>query len=259
MPPTNVVEFARSLYAKHPELEHPVRWHDLLRMAERSGIAVRIVPLSRPARLIRYGQALCIQIRRELNHHLRTFYGMHELCHAWRDELGMECIYADDDTVMTDPKEDFADLFAWFVTSEARVFHESLDRVQLKRLEARPDLSAVYLDGNGRFETPVVGESFYESAFLEVCGARSPQGYEKIVDAALIPENDNKHDPKAVRVVVAGKTVGYLSRSLARRFRMRFRQRTVYCRAKIIGGWDRGGGDSGHFGVRLDLAAGETR
>lgn len=140
-----VVEFARSLYATHPELEHPVRWPHFIRMAARSGVSTRIVPLSRPARLIRYGQALCIRINYELNHHLRTRYGMHELCHVWRDELGMACIYADDETVAKDPSEDFADLFAWYVTSEARIYQVPLaDRpvspgfwqVKLKKLEA---------------------------------------------------------------------------------------------------------------------------
>jgi hypothetical protein len=88
---------------------------------------------------------LCIRINHELNSHLRTRYGMHELCHVWRDELGMPCIYADDETVTKDPKEDFADLFAWYVTSEARVYQIPLaDRpvsagfwqVKLKKLEA---------------------------------------------------------------------------------------------------------------------------
>lgn len=140
-----VVEFARSLYPKHPELEHPVRWPDFIRMSARSGVSTRVVPLSRPARLIRYGQALCIRINYELNHHLRTRYGMHELCHVWRDELGLACIYADDETIIKDPNEDFADLFAWYVTSEARIYHVPLaDRpvsggfwqVKLKKLEA---------------------------------------------------------------------------------------------------------------------------
>ncbi|MFL5481122.1 MAG: HIRAN domain-containing protein [Gemmatimonadaceae bacterium] len=250
MKPLSVVAFARSLYATHPELMGPVRWQGFLRMAERSGIAVRVVPLSRPARLIRYGQALCIQIQRELNHHLRTLYGMHELCHAWRDELGMECIYADEETVMTDPKEDFADLFAWYVTSEARIFHEPLE-AQLKS-----DLSPVRVDGDGRFAMPVVGESFCEGAFLEICGPRRPEGYDVVVAAALVPENDNRADPKAVRVEVSGKKVGYLSRSMARRYRMRFARRTVYCKARITGGWNRGGTDTGNFGVRLDLTGG---
>lgn len=140
-----VVEFARALSAKHPELEHPVRWPDFIRMSARSGVSTRIVPLSRPARLIRYGQALCIRINYELNHHLRTLYGLHELCHVWRDEPGFACIYADEETVTKDPNEDFADLFAWYVTSEARVYQVPLaDRpvpggfwqVKLKKLEA---------------------------------------------------------------------------------------------------------------------------
>lgn len=140
-----VVEFARSLYPTHPELEHPVRWPDFLRMAERSRVAARIVPLSRPARLIRYGNSLCIRINRELNYHLRTLYGVHELCHVWRDEFGQACVYADEETVAVDSREDFADLFAWYVTSEARVFQLPLaDRpvsagawqVKLKKLEA---------------------------------------------------------------------------------------------------------------------------
>jgi hypothetical protein len=122
----SVVEFARSLYDQHPELAQPVRWPHFLRMAERSHVSVRIVPLSRPARLIRYGQSLCIRINQSLNYHLRTLYGMHELAHVWRHEIGMACIYADEETVTKDPGEDFADLFAWFVTSEARVFQEPI-------------------------------------------------------------------------------------------------------------------------------------
>jgi hypothetical protein len=114
-------------------------------MALRSGVFIRILPLSRPARLIRYGESLCIQIHYELNHHLRTRYGMHELCHVWRDELGMSCIYADDETIAKNEIEDFADLFAWYVTSEARIYQLPLaDRpvsggfwqVKLKKLEA---------------------------------------------------------------------------------------------------------------------------
>src|SRR4051812_12607054 len=105
-----VIEFVRSLYAKHPELEQPVRWPHFLQMAERSEVSVRIVPLSRPARLIRYGQSLCIRINQSLNYHLRTLYGMHELAHVWRHEIGMSCIYADEETVTDDPGEDFADL-----------------------------------------------------------------------------------------------------------------------------------------------------
>lgn len=140
-----VVDFARSLYPKHPELAHPVRWQHFLRMAERSRVSIRVVPLSRPARLIRYGHALCIRVNAKLSYHLRTLYGVHELCHVWRDELGATCIYADEETVITDPNEDFADLFAWYVTSEAGFYQRPLAtrpipagtwQVKLKKLEA---------------------------------------------------------------------------------------------------------------------------
>ncbi|HWL41010.1 MAG TPA: hypothetical protein VNO75_12315 [Gemmatimonadaceae bacterium] len=140
----SVVGFARSLYATHPELEKPVRWRHFLRMADRSRVAIRVVALSRPARLIRYDDALCIRINHALSYHLRTLYGVHELCHVWRDEPGSACIYADEETVTKDPNEDFADLFAWYVTSEAGFYQRPLaDRrippgtwqVKLKELE----------------------------------------------------------------------------------------------------------------------------
>jgi hypothetical protein len=153
------------------------------------------------------------------------------------------------------PREDEADFFAHALIYGPRYFSNAKVAELVRASALNPDLSAVYLEGDGRFRLPVVGESFCEGAFLELCGPRRPEGYDVVVEAALIPENDNRHDPKAVRVEVMGKKVGYLSRSMARRFRMRFARRTVYCRAKIVGGWDRGGNDSGNFGVRLDLAA----
>lgn len=53
-------------------------------------------------------------------------------------------------------------------------------------------------------------------------------------------------------------TVGYLSRKNAREYRKRLKKAgyqgiTATCFAIIVGGWDRGGGDRGHFGVKLDL------
>jgi hypothetical protein len=63
---------------------------------------------------------------------------------------------------------------------------------------------------------------------------------------------DNPADPMAVRIEVQGHTVGYLSRYQAVQFRKRS-QTAVDCGAKIVGGWDRGRGDTGHFGVELDL------
>lgn len=53
--------------------------------------------------------------------------------------------------------------------------------------------------------------------------------------AYLIPEDDNPHDPKAVRVEVDGHKVGYLSRTNARRFRKRCKG-PMDCPATIVGG-----------------------
>ena len=51
----------------------------------------------------------------------------------------------------------------------------------------------------------------------------------------MVPESDNPHDSEAVRIEIQDQTVGYLDRETARSF------------------WDRGDGDRGHFGVKLDL------
>jgi hypothetical protein len=61
-----------------------------------------------------------------------------------------------------------------------------------------------------------------------------------------------------VRVDVEGHTVGYLPRKLAREYRQRLEEAghstlRGMCSAVIRGGWDRGTGDRGNFGVRLDL------
>jgi hypothetical protein len=68
----------------------------------------------------------------------------------------------------------------------------------------------------------------------------------------------NPYDSKAIRVDIQGNTVGYLSRENARQYRKRLEKAghkgmTATCFAMVVGGWDRGSGDKGHFGVRLDL------
>lgn len=255
-----VVEFAMSLYDTHPELKRPVGWDQFKAMAKRSGVTVRLTSLSRPARLLRFGDDLCIRISKDLSLHQRTYYGMHELCHVWRDEAGGPCIYADDATVVDHPAENFADFFAWFTTSTARIFLEPRTEDWAEKLKTVvkagkivPDFSPITIQPTGRYTTPVVGESYRQAIFERICGPRRPEGYSLEVAAVLTCENHNRFDPKAVRVDVQGWQVGYLSRALARLHRRKFALRTVHCRGKIVGGWDRGGGDTGHFGIALDL------
>lgn len=114
------------------------------------------------------------------------------------------------------------------------------------------------LSGPGTYSLDIVGELNYQSALEKICGGRTYEGQELIIEAVLVPEDDNPYDKNAVRVDISGKTVGYLSRENARQYRKNLKQAgyagiTAKCSAVIVGGWDRGSGDEGHFGVKLDL------
>ena len=113
-------------------------------------------------------------------------------------------------------------------------------------------------NGPGTYSVDVVGESNYQSALEEICGGHTEQGHRYEIEANLVLEDDNPHDSNAVMVSIEGETVGYLDRSTARSFRIALkavapRGAIAKCPAIIVGGWDRGGGDRGHFGVKLDL------
>lgn len=102
----------------------------------------------------------------------------------------------------------------------------------------------------------VVGESFYEEAFLRVCGPKCEDGYFLDVVAELRPEPGNEYDAAAVGVFVQGFKVGHLSRQDARELRASIDEAigahgVASCYAMVRGGWDNGGGDTGHFGITL--------
>src|SRR5688500_13504911 len=80
---------------------------------------------------------------------------------------------------------------------------------------------AAYLPGPARFAIGVVGESHYREAFETLCGRRCKDGVTRLVEAVLVHEDNNRHDPRAVRVQVDGLTVGYLSRGDARAYRLK--------------------------------------
>lgn len=122
----DVVRFIQLMVERHPELARPVVWDGFVRMAARDGVNVRTLPLSRPARLLRYGRQVCIQLNRGLSRTARTTYGMHELCHLWRDDPGQSFYHVAEDETLLSESEDFADLFAWVVTSPARVYQPGL-------------------------------------------------------------------------------------------------------------------------------------
>lgn len=65
---------------------------------------------------------------------------------------------------------------------------------------------------------PVVGESNYQVALLDITGSSPGQDVAHDCIAELVPEPTNPHDPNAIMVKVEGKCVGYLSRQNAVKF-----------------------------------------
>lgn len=111
----------------------------------------------------------------------------------------------------------------------------------------------------GRFRVDAVGESRYQDALEAIAGGRTEEGANLETVALLVPEPTTRYDRNAVQVLIDGRLVGYLSRENAEILQPRILEmvrrtrQAVACRALVVGGWDRGGGDRGHFGVRLYL------
>jgi hypothetical protein len=111
----------------------------------------------------------------------------------------------------------------------------------------------------GGEEVGVVGESHYQDALTAIAGGKHPESVSIPTQAVLMPEPENPYDPDAVAVYIAGRKVGHLPRPAAKAYgpvgrRFAEQQQVGVCAATITGGWDRGDGDTGHFGVRIDLA-----
>lgn len=121
---------------------------------------------------------------------------------------------------------------------------------------ADPDRANI--TGHGDFYLEVVGESHYQANLETICGPRTTKGEERKVEATLILEDNNKYDNQAVRVEISGLTVGHLSREVARSYREQLKRsghpRAIgVCQAMIKGGWKRKDGNTGHYGVWLDI------
>lgn len=120
----SIPEFTRVMTRRHPELAEPVGRSEMERMAARDGFAIRMatLPAQQKARAIRLWDRVYIQINRSLAPGEQLLSGMHELCHLWRDDPGIAAYYSDD--VTGGEACEFADIFAWYVTSPARPFYD---------------------------------------------------------------------------------------------------------------------------------------
>jgi hypothetical protein len=109
------------------------------------------------------------------------------------------------------------------------------------------------------FTYEIVGEAQYQDALDAVCGGKCDEGHKLQVTAQLRLIDDNPHDPNAVGVFIDGDLVGFIPRADAVPIRAEIlainpEERPLTCAAKIVGGWDDGYGDEGHYGVKLSIA-----
>lgn len=108
----------------------------------------------------------------------------------------------------------------------------------------------------------VVGESHYQDALERAARGRTEDGPTQVEQiAGLMAEPTNAYDPNAVMVQIGGSIVGYLNRADAVAYKPvleavgRMGYPAFGCHASLTGGWDRGAGDRGSFGVVLHLAS----
>lgn len=133
-----------------------------------------------------------------------------------------------------------------------------------RRVGQGPAPAVRQMEGDGDFETDVVGESHYQDALAEIAGPKTEAGVDLEVKAQLVPEPDNPTDPQAVAVYIQGRKVGHLARDLAAQWvaiqgRRGETGQIVEVDANITGGWRQalqdGGTSEGAFGVTLDILA----
>ena len=120
------------------------------------------------------------------------------------------------------------------------------------------EIEDVFIEGDGQFQLEVVGESHYQRHLKVLSERYSAKGRDRELIAKLHYENTNAHDKKAIRVVIDGGTVGYLSPADARLFRKRIEKVRpegfiISCDAEILGGKRVGFFKKTDFSVWLDL------
>ncbi len=93
----------------------------------------------------------------------------------------------------------------------------------------------VLAPGRG-WTVPVVGEASYQADIESLYRKHGGDGHDLKVSAVVAPEEGNQFDANAVRIEIDGRTVGYLSRSMAVEYRAALGVTVGRCSAKIGGG-----------------------
>ena len=120
------------------------------------------------------------------------------------------------------------------------------------------EVEDVFIEGDGQYDLEVVGESHHQRHLNVLSERYSKKVSDRELIAKLHYENTNPHDKKAIRVVIDGGTVGYLSHKDARLLRKRIEKvkpegLIISCDAEIMGGKRVGFFKKTDFGVWLDL------
>src|SRR6185437_12901080 len=114
-----------------------------------------------------------------------------------------------------------------------------------------------YIKGDGLFTYHVFGASHYQQQLERIAGGRREAAVYFRVNAVLSSEPDNPYDANAIQIRINGEKVGYIRRednvSLRASLNAVGITGDVQCRAEIAGGWNRGEGNVGDFGLKLDV------
>lgn len=104
---------------------------------------------------------------------------------------------------------------------------------------------AAETNDSGNCNLGAVGESNYQPALRAAAGKSEVRHG---CTATLVLEDSNPYDDHAVRVDVNGRTVAYLARADARRYRKHHQSINQQCNALIVGG-----GRGRSLGIWLDV------
>lgn len=131
----------------------------------------------------------------------------------------------------------------------------SNDRLSLFNKKVK--MSVYKINASKSFSLRAVGTSNYQDKLEKFAGGRNEESARKSVEVVLIEENDNPHDPNAVKIEIEGEKVGYLSKNNAAHYRSILKGfnrdgAIVFCEGLIVGGWAKEG-DYGDFGLRIDF------
>ena len=124
--------------------------------------------------------------------------------------------------------------------------------------ELYPEQEPVFIEGDGQFQLDVIASPDHQNYLKSLCGGYSLRGSKLQVVAKLHYDNCNPEDKNAIRVVINGGTVGYLSPEHAMLFRERIRITgqegiIVSCNAQVVGGRKFWFFRKTGFSVRIDL------